>query len=116
VLGIERLKDAYEAGSPATQGHHRPGDGRRALGAGRHQRLPQITLDLSTEWTEHHRDGAPDLYPEAHLRDEIDEVMELVYRDVNNGVYKCGFAGLAGEPTSGPTTAVRPARLARPSG
>src|SRR5690606_29908256 len=53
---------------------------------------PQITLDLSTEWREHHRPGAPDLYPES-LRDEMDEVMELVYRNVNNGVYECGFAG-----------------------
>ena len=53
---------------------------------------PQITLDLSTEWTEHHREGAPDLYPEDR-RDEIDEVAELVFQDVNNGVYRCGFAG-----------------------
>ena len=53
---------------------------------------PQITLDFATEWSEHHREGAPDLYPE-HLRDEMDEVMALVYRDVNNGVYRCGFAG-----------------------
>ena len=30
--------------------------------------------------------GAPDLYPEA-LRDEIDELAELIYTDVNNGVY-----------------------------
>ena len=36
--------------------------------------------------------GAPDLYPEA-LRDEIDEVNDVVFRDVNNGVYRCGFAG-----------------------
>ena len=32
-----------------------------------------------------------DLYPEA-LRLEIDEVNERVYRDLNNGVYRCGFA------------------------
>jgi glutathionyl-hydroquinone reductase len=51
----------------------------------------QMTLDLSTEWRAFHRDGAPDLYPEA-LRAEIDEVNEVVYRDVNNGVYSCGFA------------------------
>jgi glutathionyl-hydroquinone reductase len=51
----------------------------------------QITLDLSTEWSAHHRSGAPELYPDP-LRDEIDEVAELVYYDVNNGVYKCGFA------------------------
>jgi putative glutathione S-transferase len=52
----------------------------------------QMTLDFSTEWTAHHRDGAPDLYPEK-LRDEMDEVMQRVYTEVNNGVYRCGFAG-----------------------
>jgi glutathionyl-hydroquinone reductase len=52
----------------------------------------QITLDFSTEWTAYHRDGAPDLYPEK-LRDEMDEVMQRVYAEVNNGVYRCGFAG-----------------------
>ncbi|HSU11469.1 MAG TPA: glutathione S-transferase C-terminal domain-containing protein, partial [Pseudonocardia sp.] len=51
----------------------------------------QLTLDFSTQWREFHRPGAPDLYPEA-LRAEIDEVIEGVYHDVNNGVYKCGFA------------------------
>jgi putative glutathione S-transferase len=32
-----------------------------------------------------------DFYP-AHLRTEIDTVNAAVYRHVNNGVYKCGFA------------------------
>lgn len=32
-----------------------------------------------------------DLYPEA-LRDEIDEVNQRVYHEVNNGVYRAGFA------------------------
>lgn len=56
----------------------------------------QITLDLATEWRELHRTGAPDLYPEA-LREEIDEVAEGIYRDVNNGVYRAGFATSQGE-------------------
>ncbi|MFF4014574.1 glutathione S-transferase family protein [Streptomyces sp. NPDC001843] len=51
----------------------------------------QLTLDLATEWTALHRPGAPDLYPAAR-RDEIDEVMTGVYEDVNNGVYRAGFA------------------------
>jgi putative glutathione S-transferase len=36
--------------------------------------------------------GAPQLYPEA-LRGEIDEVAKRIYTEVNNGVYRCGFAG-----------------------
>lgn len=54
--------------------------------------FPTITADFETEWSALHRDGAPDLYPES-LRDEIEQVGELVFHDVNNGVYKCGFAG-----------------------
>ena len=34
---------------------------------------------------------ATDFYP-AHLRSEIDRVNEEVYANVNNGVYRCGFA------------------------
>jgi putative glutathione S-transferase len=52
---------------------------------------PQITLDLSTQWTAHHRDGAPDLYPESE-RSEMDPLIDEIYREVNNGVYRCGFA------------------------
>lgn len=33
-----------------------------------------------------------DLYPES-LRDEIDDVNRRIYEDVNNGVYRAGFAG-----------------------
>ena len=52
----------------------------------------QITLDLSTEWEKYHRVGAPELYPEP-LRDEIDEISQRIYTEINNGVYRCGFAG-----------------------
>jgi putative glutathione S-transferase len=36
-----------------------------------------------------------DYYPEA-LRGEIDEVNGFVYERINNGVYRCGFAGTQG--------------------
>jgi putative glutathione S-transferase len=52
----------------------------------------QITLDMSTEWRQYHREGAPELYPEP-LRAEIDEVARRIYTEINNGVYRCGFAG-----------------------
>ena len=36
-------------------------------------------------------DSGIDFYPEE-LRKEIDEINDLIYENVNNGVYKCGFA------------------------
>ena len=32
-----------------------------------------------------------DLYP-INFRNEIDEVNKYIYKNINNGVYKCGFA------------------------
>jgi putative glutathione S-transferase len=93
VLGIERLQEAYFARFPGyDRGVTVPAMVEVATGQVVTNDFPQITLDLSTEWTEHHRPGAPDLYPE-HLREEMDEVMQRVFREVNNGVYRCGFAG-----------------------
>ena len=53
--------------------------------------FPDITIDMETQFTAFHRAGAPELYPQGS-REEIDEVNALVYRDVNNGVYRAGFA------------------------
>ncbi|AXE24481.1 glutathione S-transferase family protein [Streptomyces globosus] len=93
VLGIERLRDAYLARDPAyDRGITVPAVVDVPTGKVVTNDFAQITLDLSLEWTAHHRPGAPDLYP-AVLREEIDAVNEPVYRDVNNGVYRAGFAG-----------------------
>ena len=53
--------------------------------------FPVIEQDLSTEWSAFHRDGAPDLWPGDKI-DEMEEVMDQIFHDVNNGVYKSGFA------------------------
>lgn len=57
--------------------------------------FPDITIDMETQFASFGRPGAPDLYPE-HLRPEIDAINEVVYHDVNNGVYKAGFATTQG--------------------
>jgi glutathionyl-hydroquinone reductase len=95
VLGIERLRQAFLAADPDyAHGITVPAIVDIPTGAVVTNDFKQITLDLSLEWTAHHRPGAPDLYPAEH-RDELDEVMELIHRDVNDGVYKAGFAGSA---------------------
>jgi len=93
VLGIERLQEAYVARDAGyDKGITVPAIVDVPTGKVVTNDYAQMTLDLSTQWTALHREGAPQLYPE-HLRDEIDEVNELVFEDVNNGVYRCGFAG-----------------------
>ncbi|OAK52568.1 glutathione S-transferase family protein [Rhodococcoides kyotonense] len=93
VLKIPRLQDAYFARFPDyPRGITVPAIVEISTGQVVTNNYPQITLDFSTEWTQYHRDGAPDLYPEA-LRSEIDDVAQRVFTEVNNGVYRCGFAG-----------------------
>ena len=93
VLGIERLQDAYFKRTPEyPRGITVPALVDVPSGAVVTNNFPQITLDFSTEWKQFHRPGAPDLYPEA-LREEMTLVNKRVFTEVNNGVYRCGFAG-----------------------
>ncbi len=93
VLGYERLEQAYVARFPDYDGGvTAPAVVDVESKAVVTNDYPRMTLDFSTEWVDFHRPGAPELYPE-HLRTEMDELMELIYRDVNNGTYSCGFAG-----------------------
>lgn len=93
VLGIHFLRDAYLARDPEyPRGITVPAVVDVTTGQVVTNDYPQLTLDFSTEWTQFHRPGAPLLYPEP-LRAEIDQVNRRVYTEVNNGVYRCGFAG-----------------------
>lgn len=92
VLGIERLQEAFFKRDPEyPRGITVPAFVDVPSGKVVTNDFARMTLDMSTEWTAHHRDGAPELYPEK-LRDEIDDVAQKVFTDVNNAVYQCGFA------------------------
>lgn len=50
-----------------------------------------LTNQFETVWKPFHKKNAPNLYPEQ-LRHKIDTLNQTIYTDINNGVYKCGFA------------------------
>ncbi|WBB89153.1 glutathione S-transferase C-terminal domain-containing protein [Verrucosispora sp. WMMC514] len=92
VLGIDFLSEAYLATDPDYTGRVTvPALVDTRTGRVVTNDYPQLTLDLSTEWRRLHAPGAPDLYP-VQLRPEMDTLMAEIHRDVNNGVYRCGFA------------------------
>jgi glutathionyl-hydroquinone reductase len=51
----------------------------------------KLTNYFETVWAPFHKRNAPNLFPE-HWRDEIEALNEIIFHEVNNGVYKCGFA------------------------
>ena len=92
VNGFQFLSEAYLKTDPTYTGRYTV----PCLWDRQTQRLvtnnfPEITIDLETQFKAYHKPDAPDLYPES-LRAEIDAINELVYTDVNDGVYKARFA------------------------
>jgi putative glutathione S-transferase len=92
VLGIHALREAYLARDPSYDGGVSvPGLVDVESGHLVTNDFDQLVRDMDTEWGGLVGDGAPDLYPSA-LRDEIDSLSREVYTDLNNGVYRAGFA------------------------
>jgi glutathionyl-hydroquinone reductase len=92
ICGFHFLSEAYHRTDPSFSGRYTvPCIWDRVTGRLVTNNYPDITIDFETEFTAHHRRGAPDLYPDR-LRGDIDAMNEMVYEDVNNGVYKAGFA------------------------
>jgi glutathionyl-hydroquinone reductase len=91
VNGFTLLREAYEATEPGYEGHVSvPVLWDRDTHAIVSNNFPDITIDLETQFGAWARAGV-DLYP-ASLRPAIDVLNERVYTNVNNGVYRCGFA------------------------
>ena len=92
ICGFQFLSDAYLRTDPSYTGRYTvPCIWDRVTGRLVTNNYPEITIDFETAFGAWHRPGAPDLYP-LHLRPEVDAINAIVYDDVNNGVYKAGFA------------------------
>lgn len=93
VLGIERLQQAYFArDADYPRGITVPAVVDIPTGQVVTNDFPWITHDFFFEWREFHAADAPNLWPES-VRGEMEEVMHRIFTEVNNGVYRCGFAG-----------------------
>ncbi|GII32649.1 glutathione S-transferase C-terminal domain-containing protein [Planotetraspora mira] len=91
VNGFLFLEQAYDATEPGYPGHLSvPALWDRQTGRLVSNNFPDITIDLGTQFEQW---GDPDirLYPE-HLRPQIDELNEEIYRKVNNGTYRVAGA------------------------
>lgn len=92
VCGFQFLSEAYLRTDPEFTGRFTvPCIWDRETGRLVTNNFHDITIDFETAFAKFHSEGAPDLYPAA-LRDDIDEINGRVYKDVNNGVYRTGFA------------------------
>lgn len=92
VLRIRFLNEAYETTDPEYTGRATvPALVDVTTGHVVNNDYHRLTNHLETSWAALHAQGAPDLYPET-LRGDIDALNDVLFEEVNNGVYRCGFA------------------------
>jgi putative glutathione S-transferase len=92
VLGIRYLSELYQATDPSYEGRATVptvADIKTKMVV--NNDYFRLTNYLETAWKAYHRPGAPDLYPQD-LQTEINALNQVIFDEVNNGAYKCGFA------------------------
>ena len=92
VLRIRYLPEAYEKADPDYSGRATvPAVVDITTGKVVNNDYHRLSNYWETAWKPFHREGAPGLYPQA-LRAEINALNETLFHEVNNAVYKAGFA------------------------
>jgi putative glutathione S-transferase len=92
VLGIRFLSEAYAKADPEYTGRATvPAVVDVQTGKVVNNDYFKLTNYWETAWAAFHKPGAPDLYPQD-LRGDIDGLNEILFHEVNNAVYKAGFA------------------------
>jgi putative glutathione S-transferase len=92
VLGARYLSDIYLGTDPSYEGRFTvPSVVDVHTGKLVNNDYFNLTYYWETVWEPYHKVDAPDLYPTA-LRAEIQALNDIIFHDINNGVYKAGFA------------------------
>jgi putative glutathione S-transferase len=92
VLGIRFLSEAYTKADPDYTGRATvPAVVDITTGKVVNNDYFRLTNYWESVWAPFHKPEAPDLYP-LSLRAEIDSLNETLFHEVNNAVYKAGFA------------------------
>ena len=92
VLGIRYLSEAYAKADPDYTGRATvPAVVDIPSGMVVNNDYFKLTNYWETLWSPFHKEGALNLYPEE-LREDIDALNEVLFHEVNNAVYKAGFA------------------------
>ncbi len=92
LMGAQYLREVYQASDPNYTGRVTvPVLWDKKTGVIVNNESAEIIRMLNSAF-DAFGDASLDFYPEP-LRDEIDAINAEVYEHVNNGVYKCGFAG-----------------------
>lgn len=92
VLGIRYLPEIYEKTEPNYTGRATvPTVVDVKTGKVVNNDYFKLTNYWELAWEKFQKKDAPDLYP-VELRGEIDKLNDIIFNDVNNGVYKAGFA------------------------
>ncbi|MDF7676583.1 glutathione S-transferase C-terminal domain-containing protein [Neisseriaceae bacterium ESL0693] len=92
VLGIRYLPEIYARTDPDYQGRATvPAVVDLKTGQVVNNDYFNLTYYWETAFKPFHKPDAPDLYPE-HLRADIHHLNQILFDEVNNGVYKAGFA------------------------
>lgn len=91
INGFEFLSEAYAATDPGFRGRYTvpvlwDTQSRRIVSNSDDDIMRMLETDFRLLTSD-----APDLYPEAHV-DAIEELNAWIYKEVNNGVYRAGFA------------------------
>lgn len=97
VLKVKRLSELYLRSDPEYKGRFTvPAVVDLQSGKIVNNDYFNLTYYWETVWSDFHKPNAPELFP-VDLQEDIAVLNDIIFNDINNGVYKTGFAATQAE-------------------